>query len=85
LSWARIHAGLCRHLPQAIARARQVFANVTADAEPMLAEALAVNTRSAEQLLLLDRETRTVAASLIPGRQAARSRRHPRLADSWTS
>ena len=32
------------------ARAGQVFANVAADAEPMLAEALAVNTRSAEQL-----------------------------------
>ena len=32
------------------ARAGQVFANVTADAEPMLAEALAVSTRSAEQL-----------------------------------
>ena len=111
MSWARIHAGLCRHLPQAIARARQVFANVTADAEPMLAEALAVNTRNAEELfadsirsflrgavpevppdvpapralIARYRETRTVAASLIPGRQAARSRRHPRLADSWTS
>jgi hypothetical protein len=31
-------------------RAGQVFANVAADAEPTLAEALAVNTRSAEQL-----------------------------------
>jgi TetR/AcrR family tetracycline transcriptional repressor len=31
-------------------RAGQVFANVTAGSEPMLAEALAVNTRSAEQL-----------------------------------
>ena len=32
------------------ARAGQVFANVDTDTEPMLAEALAVNTRSAEQL-----------------------------------
>ena len=32
------------------ARAGQVFANVAADGEPRLAEALAVNTRSAEQL-----------------------------------
>ena len=31
-------------------RAGQVFANVAADAEPTLAEALAMNTRSAEQL-----------------------------------
>ena len=32
------------------ARAGQVFANVDADAEPMLAEALAANTRTAEEL-----------------------------------
>jgi AcrR family transcriptional regulator len=32
------------------ARAGQVFANVDADAEPMLADALAANTRTAEQL-----------------------------------
>lgn len=32
------------------ARAGQVFANVDADAEPVLAEALAANTRTAEQL-----------------------------------
>jgi AcrR family transcriptional regulator len=31
-------------------RAGQVFVNVAADAEPMLAEALALNTRSAEEL-----------------------------------
>jgi len=32
------------------ARSGQAFANVAADAEPMLAEALAVNTRTAEEL-----------------------------------